>query len=94
LGVSPHPTVTRSARRGGNGPRALARVLPLRHQPTLPIRFPTQLDPRLEEGAIDDQLTAALEQVERTGAASGAIELVVLRTPAFNSPNRVPSVRM
>ena len=34
-----HPTVTRSARRGGNRPCALARVLPLRHQPNLHIRL-------------------------------------------------------
>src|ERR1700736_3338309 len=34
--------------------------------------------PGLEEGAIDDQLTAALEQVEQAYLALGAVELVLL----------------
>ncbi len=38
-----HPTVTHDARRGGNRPCALAWVLPVRHQPNLHIRIPTQL---------------------------------------------------
>src|SRR5216683_3994802 len=47
--------------------------------------------PRLEEGAIDDQLTAALEQVEQGNLALGSVELVLLvhsqprHPPAFGA---------
>src|SRR5208282_4843161 len=34
--------------------------------------------PGLEEGAIDDQLTAALEQIEQAYLALGSVELVLL----------------
>src|SRR5580693_8716355 len=34
--------------------------------------------PRLEEGAIDDQLGAALEQIEQAYLALGSVELVLL----------------
>src|ERR1700730_7772320 len=34
--------------------------------------------PRLEESAIDDQLTAALEQIEQAYLALGSVELVLL----------------
>src|SRR5437763_3949850 len=34
--------------------------------------------PGLEEGAVDDQLTAALEQVEQADLALGPVELVLL----------------
>src|SRR5580658_11040135 len=35
-------------------------------------------NPGLEEGAIDDQLTAALEQIEQAYPALGSVELVFL----------------
>src|SRR5579864_3541004 len=35
-------------------------------------------DARFEEGAIDDQLTAALEQIEQAYLALGSVELVLL----------------
>ena len=35
-------------------------------------------DSGVEEGAVDDQLTAALEEVEQAGFAVGAFELVAL----------------
>jgi hypothetical protein len=35
-------------------------------------------DARLEEGAIDDQLSAALEQIEQADLARGTVELVLL----------------
>src|SRR6266446_4895658 len=35
-------------------------------------------DARLEEGAVDDQLTAALEQIEQAYLAFGSVELVLL----------------
>src|SRR5882724_10546746 len=47
--------------------------------------------PGFEEGAIDDQLTAALEQIEQAYLAFGSIELVFLvhgqprHPPAFGS---------
>src|ERR1700677_271129 len=34
--------------------------------------------PGLEEGAINDQLTASLEQIEQTYLAPGSVELVLL----------------
>src|SRR5712675_493380 len=45
----------------------------------------------LEEGAIDDQLTAALEQIEQAYLALGSVKLVLLvhsqprHSPAFGS---------
>src|SRR5208282_4503763 len=47
--------------------------------------------PGLEEGAIDDQLAAALEQIEQAYLALGSVELVLLvhrqprHPPAFGS---------
>ena len=35
-------------------------------------------DPGLEEGAIDDQLPAALKQIEQANLAVGSVELVLL----------------
>ena len=52
---------------------------------------------RLEEGPVDDQLPAAVEQVEQTSLALGALELVLLlhgqpRHPATLGGQRVTSV--
>jgi len=50
--------------------------------------------PRLEEGAVDDQLTAALKQIEQAYLAFGTVELVVLlnchprHAPAFGGQRR------
>src|SRR5271156_2717970 len=54
--------------------------------------------PGLEEGAIDDQLTAALEQIEQAYLALGSLELILLvhnqprHPPAFSGP-RVTGAR-
>src|ERR1035438_18361 len=50
--------------------------------------------PRLEEGAIDDQLSAALEQVEQANLTLGPVELVLLlhrhpRHPSTLSGQRI-----
>src|ERR1700678_1545490 len=51
--------------------------------------------PGLEEGAVDDQLAAALEQIEQAYLALGSVELVLLvdsqprRPPAFGG-QRIP----
>src|SRR6476619_3624558 len=45
--------------------------------------------PGLEEGAIDDQLTAALEQIEQANLALGSIELVLL---VYSQPRHPPAL--
>src|SRR5882724_7983043 len=45
-------------------------------------------DPGLEEGAIDDQLTAALEQIEQAYLALGPVELVF---PVHSQPRHPPA---
>src|SRR6266851_4031892 len=45
--------------------------------------------PGLEEGAIDDQLTAALEQIEQAYLALGSVELVLL---VHSQPRHPPAV--
>jgi hypothetical protein len=55
--------------------------------------------PGLEEGAIDDQLTAALEQVEQANLALGSVELVLLvhsqprHPPAFGGQRVTEGVK-
>src|ERR1700694_3527626 len=44
--------------------------------------------PGLEEGAIDDQLTAALEQIEQAYLAPGSFELVLL---VHSQPGHAPA---
>src|ERR1700694_2453970 len=44
--------------------------------------------PGLEEGAIDDQLTAALKQIEQAYLALGAVELVLL---LYRQPRHPPA---
>src|ERR1700684_2349963 len=45
--------------------------------------------PGLEEGAIDDQLTAALEQIEQAYLALGSVELVLL---LHGQPRHAPTL--
>src|SRR5271168_2667434 len=45
--------------------------------------------PRFEEGAIDDQLTAALEDIEQAHLALGPVELVL---PVDSLPRHPPAV--
>src|SRR5205823_864401 len=45
--------------------------------------------PGLEEGAIDDQLTAALEQIEQANLALGSLELVLL---LYSQPRHPPTL--
>src|SRR5258708_17159160 len=47
-------------------------------------------DAGLEEGAVDDQLTAALEQIEQAYLALGPVELVLL---AHGQPRHPPAFR-
>src|SRR5580704_6594076 len=44
--------------------------------------------PGLEEGAVDDQLTAALEQIEQADLALGSVELVL---PVHSQPWHPPA---
>src|SRR5580704_12338518 len=46
--------------------------------------------PGLEEGAVDDQLMAALEQIEQTYLALGSVELVLL---VYTQPRHPPAFR-
>ena len=48
----------------------------------------------LEEGAIDDQLTAALEQVEQANLALGPVELVLLLHRHPRHPSTLGSQRI
>src|SRR5438128_12596083 len=45
---------------------------------------------RLEEGAVDDQLTSAVEQVEQAHLAFGPVELVLL---LHGQPRHSPTLR-